>query len=71
MHVSAVSQRVSTAGRQTVEAEANWQVPVQQADVEGSHCDPEVSLQSLPQQVELVVPASHSSPGSKIPLPHW
>lgn len=71
LHVSAVSQRGSTAGRQTCVAGARRQDDVQQAELDGSQTEPDVNLQVVGlQQLDCWPPGSQSSPGSTMPLPH-
>ena len=71
VHVSAVSQRGSTAGRQTCVDGASWHDDVQQAELVGSQTEPEVNLQVVGlQHADCWPPESQSSPGSTMPLPH-
>lgn len=68
VQVSAVSQRVSTAGRQTAPADCNRHCEVQQAELEGSQTAPLTNLQVVElQHGDPAVPGSQSSPGSRIP----
>lgn len=69
-HVSALSHRASTAGRQTVPAEASWHCSVQQSELRVLQTAPATNLQvERSQQASSVDPGSQSSPASTIPLP--
>ena len=70
MQVSAVSQRSSTDGRHTWLAGAKPQDCVQHAELDGSQRAFGASLHSLVQHADPFGPASHSSPGSRMPFPH-
>ena len=72
VHISAISQLASFAGRHTCVDGANEHCCVQQALLSGSHTAPDLSLHVVEsQQVELTpLPGSHSSPASTIPFPH-
>ena len=72
MHISAVSQLASFAGRHTCVDGANWHELRQHALLSGSHTEPDVNLHVAElQHVELRPgPGSQSSPSSTMPFPH-
>lgn len=72
LQTSAMSHFESTAARQTVPFEAIWHCDVQHSELRGSQTAPLANLQvEASQQGSLAFwPGSHSSPSSRMPLPH-
>lgn len=72
MQYSETSHCSFTAGRHNCDEAAYWHESVQQDEVAGSHSAPERSWHvDRSQHEDSFCPGSHSSPGSRIPLPHW